>query len=264
MSAIEMTDLALVTPISHPLQVEMAAQSHVGRVRPSNQDNYHIEEDLGLILVADGMGGHQGGEVASELAAKTVRETVHSAHEITLDNAERVLLQAISRARDAIVEKASENPDLASMGTTLTCALVLDQEDILVGHLGDSRLYRLREGKLSLLTHDHNVLSELLRAGVLTDDQIQQNRHLGHLLTRVLCAQSESEPQVLYLRPQSGDRYLLCSDGLHGVVEDKTIEEILNKYNDNERACEVLIEAALENGAPDNVTTAILDTAHQA
>jgi serine/threonine protein phosphatase PrpC len=236
----------------------LQARTHVGRVRPDNQDSHLIDPKRRFALVADGMGGHEGGQIASALAAQIIGEALQQEGALRTGLAERALYAAFEEAAFAINRRADEDPALATMGTTLTCAALLDSDELLVLHVGDSRLYRLRGGELEQLTHDHNVLGELLRAGMLHPSQIEQNAHLGHLLTRVLCASTACEPDLLRFQPEPGDRYLLSSDGLHDVIEPERLLAVLNGDGADDAIAEALIQAALDAGAPDNVTAVLL------
>ncbi len=202
------------------LTLSMAGLSHRGLQRPDNQDTFWVDKRHIFALVADGMGGHEGGATASRLAAENMRRVLEMADgALPDDRAEDLMNEAFDEALEAVRKTAETNSNLAEMGTTLTCMALTREQELLVGHMGDSRLYRLRTGKLLPLTDDHNVLSELLRAGILTEEQRESTKRLSHLLTRVLCRASTARPDTHRIIPRTGDRYLLCSDGLHGVVE---------------------------------------------
>lgn len=251
--------LRIERPTPTPSRLKMAAKSHVGRVRPTNQDSFALDLDAGrFALVADGMGGHKGGEVASSLVAKIVSQALQDPEARAPEHVEALAYRLFEVCNEALAELAQENPDLDSMGTTLTCAVLLDTHELLAIHAGDSRLYLLRDGHLKQLTRDHNVLAELLRAGMLTEDQAARNAHLSHMLTRVLCAAHRTLPELTRVHVQPGDRLLLCSDGLHGVVDDVVIERLVARDTSEKQICEALIDAALRGGAPDNVTAALL------
>jgi PPM family protein phosphatase len=242
-----------------PLQGSISGHTHVGQVREDNQDHLHIDPRSRFAIVADGMGGHEGGQLASRLAADAVADVIADALD---ENAASIhddtLLRAFQSARDAIEEEALQDEELASMGTTLVLGALTGDGELVIAHMGDSRLYRLREGKLTCLTRDHNVLSELLHAGILSDSQVETNRRLAHLLTRALSPGCVAAPDVARCSPQPGDLFLLCSDGLHGCVDDKEITELLGRDAPSDDICDALIDAALEQGAPDNVTAVLI------
>ena len=236
----------------------MAGRSHVGKVRQENQDKFHIDPDARFALVADGMGGHKGGQIASAIAIETVKSLIEDVLRKMGDISDDVLFLAFQAARAAVEAKALEDSALATMGTTLVMLALGDENEIIAAHLGDSRLYRLRDGKLTPLTRDHNVLAELLHAGILTNEQAELNQRLSHLLTRAISVGCAAPPDIIRVSGQPGDRYLLCSDGLHGVVEDSQIQHLLGDDSPEYEVCEDLVHAALEAGAPDNVTAVMI------
>lgn len=244
-----------------PLRGAFAGQTHVGKVRDDNQDHLHIDPMSRFAIVADGMGGHDGGQLASRVAADAVADVIADALD---DEGEFIhddtLLRAFQAARTAIEAEAEQDEDLANMGTTLVLGALTSSGELVIAHMGDSRLYRLREGKLTCLTRDHNVLSELLQAGILTESQIDMNQRLAHLLTRALSPGCVAAPDVARISPQPGDMYLLCSDGLHGCVTDQQIASVLAQAEAHgDEICDDLIHAALDQGAPDNVTAVLLE-----
>lgn len=242
-----------------PLRGSISGHTHVGHVREDNQDHLHIDPRSRFAIVADGMGGHDGGQLASRLAADAVADVIADALD---DNAnsihDDILLRAFQSARAAIESEALRDEDLASMGTTLVLGALTDNGELVIAHMGDSRLYRLRDGRLTCLTRDHNVLSELIHAGILSDDQAESNRRLSHLLTRALSPGCVATPDVARISPEAGDQFLLCSDGLHGVVSDEEIADVLARDDPAATICDGLICAALERGAPDNVTAVLI------
>lgn len=248
--------ITLPQDLRAPLRI--AGRTHVGCVRDGNQDSHWIDAQGRFALVADGMGGHQGGEVASAVATRVICEALAEQEVLKPGLAERVLGTAFERATWAIARRAQENPDLSTMGTTLTCAAWLENRELLVGHVGDSRMYRLRGGLLEQLTQDHNVLGDLLRAGLISPLQIEQNAHLGNLLTRVLSACNPCRPDMMRVTPAPGDRYLLCSDGLHDVIPRELLLELLESDMDEGDISQALVDAALDHGAPDNVTAVVI------
>jgi PPM family protein phosphatase len=266
-------------------QVELGALTHIGKVRPTNQDQYllarlaksfsivssslpdehegreSVEEGY-LMLVADGMGGASGGEVASALAIEGVKQFVlHTSkwffHLGDPDEAQRkrILQEGLNRIDRELIEQARANPSLHGMGTTLTAARTLGNELMLV-QVGDSRAYLFRGGELDQLTRDQTLTQQLVDAGLLAPEEARRHR-LRHVLTNVLGGQSGVRGEVSLWRLEDSDRLLLCSDGLTGAVEDAAIAAILTKYPKPQEACEALIHAALADGGRDNITVVV-------
>jgi protein phosphatase len=172
------------------------------------------------------MGGQVGGKVASTLSCQAVASTLETAP--TDIPKEEAIKAAFEAAFTSLHKAVSENADLAKMGTTLVCAVLDNRDEMVVAHLGDSRLYRLRDGHLRCLTDDHNVLSELVRAGVLSGKNIDENKRLAHLLTRAVSPSNPDRPDIFRTIVFPGDRYLLCSDGLHGAFDEQEIKCFLH------------------------------------
>ena len=230
--------------------MKVVAKTHCGKVRPINEDRYLVpEEGDSIVLVADGMGGHKAGEVASETAAQTIRACAVKMHgrEISIKTA----LKWVRQANQIIYRMANEKPECMGMGTTMTL-LWEGERRILIGHVGDSRAYRLRDGKLSQITQDHSVVGELLRNQVITPEMAKKHPY-RNIITRAVGIDPVVEVDVLSEDKQLDDLWLVCSDGLYNMVDDKDIEEILNTLNE-EKAADRLLELALEHGGTDNIT----------
>jgi serine/threonine protein phosphatase PrpC len=225
--------------------VEHAAISDVGRQREGNEDS--MLEDPPLFVVADGMGGAQAGEVASGLAVETLAEMPPDD-----GNVEVELTEAIAEANRRIHEKAQNDRDLAGMGTTLTAAFVHDGQ-VTIGHVGDSRAYRYREGELAQLTDDHSLVAELERHGKLTAAEARVHPQRSMIL-RALGIGPEVEVDTYCFTGAAGDVFLLCSDGLSGLVHDQVVAEVLEGCDSLEQAGERLVELANLSGGPDNIT----------
>jgi serine/threonine protein phosphatase PrpC len=225
--------------------VEHAAISDVGRQREGNEDA--MLEEPPLFVVADGMGGAQAGEVASGLAVDTL-----GGLEPDDDAVEEDLTEAITEANRRIHDKAQNDRDLAGMGTTLTAAIVHDGQ-ITIGHVGDSRAYRYRDGELAQLTDDHSLVAELERHGKLTAAEARVHPQRSMIL-RALGIGAEVEVDTYCFTGQADDVYLLCSDGLSGLVHDAVIAEVLESADTLEQAAQKLIELANLSGGPDNIT----------
>ncbi len=242
------------------LRIEAAELTDVGRKRSENQDNLaqrvpddpqELEQDGALFVVADGMGGHAAGEVASTVAVQTITATYfEAAHGDVLQG----LAQAIKQANEAILTIARENVGRAGMGTTLVAA-VLCQGILYVANIGDSRAYIVRNGKLRQLTEDHSWVAEQVRAGVLTEEQARNHVH-RNVITRSLGTQINVTADVFVEPAREGDTLLLCSDGLHGYVNDTTIAEVV-LGNSPEDAAKTLVNLANDAGGPDNITVSI-------
>lgn len=212
--------------------------SDVGLVRPNNEDAWAVDAERGFFLVADGLGGHQGGEIASW---ETVDFLVawlsgFSGGDEVIEERQQQLIDGITEANQLVYEKAQHAPALRGMGATL-CCLWFCGEKALLAHAGDSRTYRLREGRLEQLTRDHVVEGQAAR-----------------LLTRAVGNRDELQPEVCCLDLAQGDTYLLCSDGLTDMVSARTIEAILNRPDPLQERIEQLVETAKRSGGSDNIT----------
>jgi PPM family protein phosphatase len=233
-----------------------AAKSAVGLVRAGNEDSAMTSRSV--IAVADGMGGHAAGEVASRLAITTLaRESeVFTQSGIDLESADDLYAASLSAIDSTISEYAIENPELAGMGTTLS-SLFLRDGAVAALHVGDSRIYRLRGSALEQLSTDHTVIQELLAQGTITEADVATHPQRS-VLTQVLMGDGRNEPALSIYEIKAGDRFLLCSDGLTNVVADKEIKAIL-KGKARGAAVDALVDAAYINGAPDNVTVIVAD-----
>lgn len=236
----------------------LAARSAIGLHRSGNEDSALTSANL--IAVADGMGGHAGGEVASAIAIKKLQELVPISQDVHIDadSIEDILAQSITEIDNEILRVANENLDLRGMGTTLT-ALLLHEDRIALIHIGDSRAYRLRDGELEQLSLDHTVLQELIDQGKLTISEANDHPQRS-LLTQVLMGSGNLDPVLVVYERKAGDRYLLCSDGLSSVLSNNEIRSLLKKSN-REDAVAALVEATYVNDAPDNVTVIVADIA---
>ena len=237
------------------MRLSSFAGTDVGRARSGNEDSYFCGRTV--LAVADGLGGHQGGEVASAaavepLAALDGREFADPAE------AADELTAAIREANAAILDRAGGDPGLWGMGTTVTAAALAGERHLQLAHVGDSRAYLLRDGSLEQLTTDHTVVGELVRRGRLTPEQAAIHPERS-ILTRAVGL----DPQVPVDTPDplelhDGDQVLLCSDGLTEAVDDDRIAELLSAAADGEAACRSLIDAANAAGGPDNITVVLL------
>lgn len=248
-----------------PDNIVIAGRSDVGQIRRRNEDSYQVFPDLGIAVVADGMGGHPGGDVASRIAAEAAADSLADAVReggIGDDFAEGfrpVMREAVLTAHRSIREEASVKPELDGMGTTLT-AMVVDPETgtWIIGHVGDSRAYRLREGELLQLTRDDTWVQDQIDRGDMRPESARLSPY-AHLLTQCVGLEDEPEPQVLDGVSAAGDAYLLCTDGLVGMLDDHEVARILgNGTGEPEDPLQALIEAANEAGGHDNITAALI------
>jgi len=238
------------------LYFQCAARSAVGLVRNGNEDS--ALNGSQLIAVADGMGGHAGGEVASSVAINTLAEIAPSFTnlDIDVDSASDLFLNSLHTIDAQIHLVAQDEPQLSGMGTTLTSLFVCGTEISLL-HIGDSRAYRLRGGDFEQLSADHTVLQELLSKGIISESDAQDHPQRS-MLTQALMGDGNLEPALLVFEGKIKDRYLLCSDGLTGVLSDKEIKSLI-KGKGAADAVDALVDATYVNGAPDNVTIIIAD-----
>jgi serine/threonine protein phosphatase PrpC len=236
----------------------LAARSAIGLRRSGNEDSAITSANL--IAVADGMGGHAGGEIASAIAIKALTKLIPISQSIHIDadSIEDLLAQAMVDIDLEIARVANEDPELRGMGTTLT-ALLLHEDRIALMHIGDSRAYRLRDGELEQLSLDHTVLQELIDQGKLTIAEANDHPQRS-LLTQVLMGSGDLDPVLVVYERKAGDRYLLCSDGLSSVLSNKEIKSLLKKSK-REDAVAALVDATYVNDAPDNVTVIVADIA---
>jgi protein phosphatase len=234
------------------LALRFAARSDVGLLRDGNEDSAYAGHRL--LVVADGMGGHAAGEVASSVAVATVAALDEDAPGPDLIDR---LSVAVSQANDVLRDMVVGDPALEGMGTTLTAMLRSGSRLALV-HIGDSRGYLLREGRLQQITHDHTFVQSLVDEGRITEEEADHHPQ-RNVITRALDGRADVDPDVSVREARVGDRYLLCSDGLSGVVSRDTLEATLREVSDPAQACEELIELALRGGGPDNITCIVAD-----
>jgi protein phosphatase len=266
------------------MRLEIAARTHVGKVRPNNEDQHLIArlskvmevlagsgpdgeparlvaEEAYLLIVADGMGGAGGGEVASARAVEACKTYLLKAKWFLHhgDPEEEVRHRAVTERLKGLdrelVEEGNADPALAGMGTTLTVIISVGDEASIL-HVGDSRAYLFRDGELTQLTRDHTVTQQFIDCGLVHPDEARSHR-LRHMLTNVVGGQPGVRGDIDRLRVADGDRLLLCTDGLTEMVGDARIADVLARHSRPEQACAALVEAALEGGGKDNVTVVL-------
>src|ERR1700690_2068756 len=246
------------------LTLEVAGRSDVGRVRPSNEDNFGYDQRLGIFVVCDGMGGHAAGEVASQIAVDTIlayfRERAPNVEDnALLDDAPvgaRLLAEAVKKANDAILDYAEAHKNTTGMGTTLVAARFFDGV-CSIAHVGDSRIYLFREGQLLQLTEDHSLVMEQVRRGMITIEQAKKSS-AQNIITRALGTDEGTLPDLGEFPAQSGDTLLLTTDGMLRHVTDAEIRSILLQLPSLQAACDTLIDAANEGGGEDNSTCMLI------
>tara|TARA_B100001123_G_scaffold332320_1_gene374902 strand:- start:324 stop:1469 length:1146 start_codon:yes stop_codon:yes gene_type:complete len=232
--------------------IRAAGATHVGLVRQSNQDNFAFRE--GTFVLADGMGGHQGGEVASFEATSTILESGKI-------NSVADMVKSVSKANQAILKRAKKEDNLSGMGTTV-CVLseivgTTGKKRIGIANVGDSRIYRLGKSELTQITQDHSLVGDLVRTGELTQEEAARHPQ-RNILTRALGIEQDLVIDTWELNPVAGDKYLLCSDGLFNEIDDEKIAQILMEDAELEKIAQNLIDHALEAGGHDNITALVL------
>lgn len=230
-------------------RITFGSCTHVGCIRDHNEDNLLVSSPL--FAVADGMGGHEGGEIASEIAVQILRKQAPR----TPDS--QALGAAIEAANYEIIKAAQDGRGREGMGTTMTAAIIKDTR-LIIGQVGDSRAYLLSQGTLHQLTRDHSLMADMIDSGQITPEEarVHPNRSV---ITRALGSSLYTQPDLYELNVQDNDRLLLCSDGLSGVVDKAVMERILSRYDDPQICADQLIQAAIDAGGPDNITAIVID-----
>ncbi|MCI6377251.1 MAG: Stp1/IreP family PP2C-type Ser/Thr phosphatase [Clostridiales bacterium] len=225
--------------------MRICQRTHQGLVRASNQDSLLVDD--GVYGVADGMGGHKGGETASRVAVQVLKNALHGKRPD-----QRALEMGIEAANRRIFDMAKHDSALSGMGTTVTL-LWEDRERVLLAHVGDSRAYRLRDGALTQITQDHSIVAELLRNNVITEE-MARNHPYRNVITRAVGVDPSVTADVLLESKQPGDVWLICSDGLYNMVSDGQLESVLLESESDEAAAGRLLALALEAGGTDNIS----------
>jgi protein phosphatase len=247
--------------------LQSASLTDPGRVRDHNEDCIESRPDIGLFVLADGMGGYNAGEVASGMATSLISDglqetwNLRDVERVGRDDAkglsERLIRDQIARANSAIFTTSQNNPECAGMGTTLVVALFYDNF-MSVAHIGDSRLYRLRGETMEQVTRDHSLLQEQIDSGIITPEQAKKAAH-KNLVTKALGIDPTVEPELHEYPTKPGDIYLLCSDGLCDMVEDDDIGMTLQALGANLKLCaQQLVQMANDNGGRDNVSVILV------
>ncbi len=249
-------------------KLKCIGETDTGRVREHNEDTIALDADIGLLVLADGMGGYNAGEVASGIAVKTImnlvresveREDLAAADPATgLSRRSIVLRDAIQRANKIIFQTAKTQPQCEGMGTTVVGALFHDNR-VTLAHVGDSRIYRVRSDRLEQVTLDHSLLQELVDRGFYTPEEAQRAANKNYV-TRALGVEPTVDVEITEHEVHKGDHYLLCSDGLSDMVEDADIHLTINTFGDNlGTVAKQLIQLANDNGGRDNVSVVLAE-----
>jgi len=245
------------------MRVRFSGATDIGMTRDHNEDSLYLPSDMRLAIVADGMGGHASGEVASSIAIETVvdyfKKTASAQiltwpYKVDRDNQADVnrMITAIMLANLEIFEKAQRETDKKGMGTTVVGIYFLDDTAI-IGHVGDSRVYRLRDGKLTQLTEDHSLINDYIKMKRVTAEEAEKWPH-KNVIVRALGMKESVQVDIMSETPRVGDCYLLCTDGLCGMLSDKQMEHIVAYEDDLDKAVDLLIQGANDEGGTDNIT----------
>ena len=238
--------------------MKVACKTDKGKKRKNNEDNVRVDGESGIFLLADGMGGHQAGEIASEIAVHEaysyIKEKVNKVRSVK--GIARLLVEALFKAHDAIKEKAKTDFDLAGMGTTLV-ELIIKGGKAFISHTGDSRVYLLRSSKMKQITNDQTMGNYLVSYNIMKPEDVPPSK--WHTLTQAVGLSESLVPELNQIELKKGDYLLLCTDGLTDMLTDKEIEKIILKNNDNiEATVGVLIKEANKKGGVDNITVILV------
>ena len=238
---------------------EVAGATDVGRVRAHNEDSFLVDAQRGVFLVADGMGGHAAGEIASAIASEAVGAALRQGVDggLGAEDLGVVMRECIQQAHRSILNYSATKPETRGMGTTMTALVICDDGAFRVGHIGDSRCYVLRDGELEQVSRDHTWVQREVDEGRLTPTGARRHR-LSHVLSRALGADSLDEPDVYSGTLLPGDLVLLCSDGLTGMLTDRLLRRILTRDAELHELVADLIVGANERGGRDNITAVLV------
>jgi PPM family protein phosphatase len=245
--------------------VRIARHTDTGQLRARNEDAIASDASIGLAVLADGMGGYNAGDVASQMAVLTItselisgfNQAKQSGKQVDSNTAANLMSNAVSAANKAIYQVANEQEQCAGMGTTLVLSLFIDNK-VVIGHIGDSRAYLLRNDQLLQLTNDHSLLQEQIDSGLLTPEQAKQATY-KNFVTKALGVDAEADLEINTHAVEVGDMYLLCSDGLTDMVDDYEIETtLIEHYHDLESLANALIRKANQRGGKDNISVILI------
>ncbi len=236
--------------------MKTAAQSDTGRLRQINEDSYLEDPKNGLFAVADGMGGHKAGEIASSMALEVLVSTLTD-DKPTRSRIEKKLKDAINEANKTIFSSSANQPEYKGMGTTIVAA-VFDNKDLIIANVGDSRVYRIRNGEITRLTKDHTLLFEMIKRGEV-DSKLARLHPLRNIITRALGTHRKVDADIKRHLLVDGDMFLLCSDGLTSMLEDKEILSIIKDAGSLNESVKCLIKQANKAGGEDNITVVLVE-----
>ncbi len=244
-------------PLPVPMTIELHAAVDPGRARSNNEDSVATDDGVSLAVLADGMGGYNAGEVASNMATSFIRTELgrwlrEASTQASDAEVRRAMDICVDNANRAIFNAANSNPQYAGMGTTLVVAVFRDNR-VLLGHVGDSRCYRLREGRLQQITRDHSLLQEQIDAGLITPEQAAFSAN-KNLVTRAVGVEDTVLLETHQHDVQAGDVFLMCSDGLSDMLDDEGILQVLQAHDSLESGTRALIDAANDAGGKDNIS----------
>jgi protein phosphatase len=237
--------------------LRVGSLTDIGKVREINQDSFAVDEGQGLYIVADGMGGHAAGEKASQTAVQIIAERLGSSVAAASNGQLLDALQtAIQDANREIINASMEDASMRGMGTTAT-VLVAKANQLYVGHVGDSRAYLIRNRRIDQITEDHSIVAQLVRARAITPQEAARHPY-RNVITRCLGMQVEVEADTQQRELKPGDRLLICSDGLSGLVSDDEMLQMVLSSDDPQKTCVDLVNLALERGGSDNITVVLI------
>ena len=237
-------------------ETDAAGLTDQGKVRYNNEDAFCVNGEMGLYVVSDGMGGHNGGEVASNMIIELLPELIKNREQSGPSDETVILKEAVLDINDKVCERGANDEELLGMGATVT-ALWFKGKKVFVAHVGDSRLYRVRKNQLTQLTDDHSVVGALIQMGQISAEEARVHP-AKHILTSCIGSKEPIDPEVQSLRAEVEDRYLLCSDGLTNMLPDDRIYTILSEQKDAQKAAQELIRQANDAGGEDNITVIVL------
>jgi serine/threonine protein phosphatase PrpC len=246
------------------LKLIVGARTDQGLVRPNNEDNFYVAEENGILVVADGMGGHASGEVASKMAIDIIRDSLNDAggnepiigkYNDDYSEVTNRIGSAMRLANMAIYEASQSDPRWQGMGTTLA-AVIIDDKRLSIAHVGDSRVYLIRVGDIAQLTDDHTLVYEQVKREIMTKEEADMSE-MKNLLTRAVGIQPEVEVDLDELSLSDGDVLVLCTDGLSSMVADDDILSVVTSIEDPSAACDRLVDMANDNGGQDNITVVV-------
>ena len=240
------------------MHLAVSARTDTGRLRKGNEDNLYADanEYRGLFIVADGMGGHAAGEIASQMAVDLIAAELADLNDLAAPDAGQRLSDTLRLANRSVFQRTMKEVDKTGMGSTASALLISDTR-YLIGHVGDSRIYLVRDGVMTQLTHDHSLVQEQVDAGLITAEQARHHPQ-SNVITCCIGMSSEIDPDIINGETRIGDVFLLASDGLTGMVEDRRLKQLLESRANPERIVNAMIADANNNGGIDNITAIVV------